>query len=82
MPTLMNRTILCSFLLVSSAFLSLPAQAQTDSTTPNLTVAQTDANAPKTRAEVKAELAQAQRNGDLNPVTHSTYPSLRPYEKQ
>lgn len=40
------------------------------------------ANIGKTRAEVKAELATARRNGDLEPVNDNTYPQLLPYQQR
>jgi hypothetical protein len=36
----------------------------------------------KTRAEVKAELATARRNGDLEAVNERTYPQLLPYQQR
>jgi hypothetical protein len=36
----------------------------------------------KTRAEVKAELATARRNGDLEAVNDRTYPQLLPYQQR
>lgn len=81
----MKTSTVTAFLLASSAFLSLPALADTSLSVPNdSSRPSTDASVgmPKTRAQVKAELKQAQQDGSLNPVTHSTYPSLLPYARE
>jgi Domain of unknown function (DUF4148) len=56
--------------LVSSA----PVFAQSTDT------AQQNAYAPRTRAEVKAELIAAQKSGELDTVHTESYPQLLPYQ--
>jgi Domain of unknown function (DUF4148) len=38
------------------------------------------AYAPRTRAEVKAELIAAQKSGELETIHSESYPQLRPYQ--
>ena len=42
--------------------------------------AQQNAYAPRTRAEVKAELIAAQKSGELDTIRTESYPQLLPYQ--
>ncbi|MCP3728418.1 DUF4148 domain-containing protein [Paraburkholderia sp. CNPSo 3272] len=67
----MKQSITLAALLVSAAtaLVTAPAFAGDDAATPgvqSLAVAAVAANAPKTRAEVRAELASARAHGELS----------------
>ncbi|MCP3721144.1 DUF4148 domain-containing protein [Paraburkholderia sp. CNPSo 3281] len=67
----MKQSVTLAALLVSAAtaFVTAPAFAGGDTATPavqSLSVAAVATNAPKTRAEVKAELASARAHGELS----------------
>ncbi|WP_321801518.1 DUF4148 domain-containing protein [Caballeronia sp. J97] len=63
------KNALIGGLLLSTLLATAPAFAQS-------------AYAGKTRAEVKTELANAQRAGDLDAVNSLSYPQLRPYQER
>jgi len=64
----MVRT-LCIGVVMSALLAASPAFAQ-------------PAYGAKSRAEVKAELANARRAGDLDAVNQLSYPQLRPYQER
>jgi Domain of unknown function (DUF4148) len=69
-------------LILSATLSTAPAFAQ-DTTQANQPAAATLEQVPFTgvsRAEVKAELARARRNGDLQPQIAENYPQLLPYQ--
>jgi hypothetical protein len=63
------KTTLIGGVLLSALLAAAPAFAQS-------------AYAGKTRAEVKAELANARSAGDLDAVNALSYPQLRPYQER
>lgn len=69
-------------LILSAAAATAPAFADdsTQATEQATTNTEQAAYTGVTRAEVKAELARARRNGDLQPVNSESYPQLRPYQ--
>ena len=69
----MKRALIGS-LFVAVLVSSAPVFAQSTDT------AQQSAYAPRTRAEVKAELIAAQKSGELDAIHSESYPQLRPYQ--
>ncbi|CAM2183853.1 DUF4148 domain-containing protein [Paraburkholderia sacchari] len=71
----MKRTLATAFgaSLVITLAASASAFADTD-TSQTAPVVQADNSAPKTRAEVKAELVEAYRNGTLPALNKTSYP--------
>jgi hypothetical protein len=69
----MKRALIGS-LFVAVLVSSAPAFAQSSD------VAQPNAYGPKTRAEVKAELAAAKASGELDAIDTDSYPQLLPYQ--
>jgi len=69
----MKRALIGS-LFVAALFSSAPVFAQSTDTV------QQHAYAPRTRAEVKAELIAAQKSGELDAIHTESYPQLLPYQ--
>ena len=69
----MKRALIGS-LFVAVLVSSAPVFAQ------NTDAAQQNAYAPRTRAEVKAELIAAQKSGELDTIRTESYPQLLPYQ--
>jgi hypothetical protein len=72
----MKRTLIQALLISAALVATAPAFAA------EYAQAQATADGAKTRAEVKAELAAARRNGDLDAVNINTYPQLLPYQQR
>jgi Domain of unknown function (DUF4148) len=68
----MKRALVGS-LFVAALVSSAPVFAQSTDTVQN-------AYAPRTRAEVKAELIAAQKSGELDAIHTESYPQLLPYQ--
>jgi hypothetical protein len=68
------KRVLIGSLFVAVLVSSAPVFAQSTDT------AQQSAYAPRTRAEVKAELIAAQKSGELETIHSESYPQLRPYQ--
>jgi hypothetical protein len=68
------KRALTGSLLVAVLVSSAPVFAQSTGTV------QQNAYAPRTRAEVKAELIAAQKSGELDAIHTGTYPQLLPYQ--
>ena len=69
----MKRALVGS-LFVAALVSSAPVFAQSTDT------AQQNGYAPRTRAEVKAELIAAQKSGELDAIHTESYPQLLPYQ--
>jgi hypothetical protein len=68
------KRVLIGSLFVAVLVSSAPVFAQSTDT------AQQSAYAPRTRAEVKAELIAAQKSGELDAIHTESYPQLLPYQ--
>ncbi|SAK82884.1 hypothetical protein AWB81_04167 [Caballeronia arationis] len=73
------KRALINGLLISALVAAAPAFADEVVQSPGAVTASVTG---KTRAEVKAELATARRNGDLEAVNDRTYPQLLPYQQR
>jgi hypothetical protein len=71
----MKRALISS-LLLSAVIVAAPVLSTSALAEP----AQQTQPAAKSRAEVKAELAAARRNGDTQAVNSLSYPQLLPYQ--